>query len=352
MRLTTGLRQSPHSGAGGLARTGPCLASCVLGDPSPLQSTRCRLKGFSSQAATQSQLRLGSAARCQTPSAAGLDRGYFEHFQAQYFSSWEKAYSILQIPWVSFLDQAMHTEACLGLPVLPVKQTGHLNVPPIPSKLCSIRWHRSFAGESNIWLHSLHSWLMPSSARFKWYNLLVTQHISVWDAAASEKRRCRRVQRRGPAAIAVAPLREPAGPLVWSTQVSSTKSHLEPQVTWSFRDTHFQPGWKRGWDQAASSLHTWPGSWRHSAAPPRVLPQRKDIAALGVSYWALPQHLKPEFNHHHWKQAASPLHIHRGRGNYGRRAGAQTSVSLDFPSLNFFQGADRPLQGFKRHFKA
>lgn len=78
----------------------------------------------------------------------------------------------------------MHAEACLGLPVLPVKQTGHLNVPPIPSKLCSIRWHRSFAGESNIWLHSLHSWLMPSSARFKWYNLLVTQQISVGEAAA------------------------------------------------------------------------------------------------------------------------------------------------------------------------
>ncbi len=34
----------------------------------------------------------------------------------------------------------------------------------MPSKLCSIRWHRSLAGESNIWLHSLHSWLMPSSA--------------------------------------------------------------------------------------------------------------------------------------------------------------------------------------------
>lgn len=50
-----------------------------------------------------------------------------------------KDYSILQIPRVSFLDQAMHAEACLGLPVLPVKQTGHLNVPPIPSKLCSIR---------------------------------------------------------------------------------------------------------------------------------------------------------------------------------------------------------------------
>lgn len=46
----------------------------------------------------------------------------------------------------------------------PVKQTGHLKVPPMPSKLCSIRWHRSLAGESNIWLHSLHSWLMPSSA--------------------------------------------------------------------------------------------------------------------------------------------------------------------------------------------
>lgn len=50
-----------------------------------------------------------------------------------------KEYSILQIPRLSFLDQAMHAEACLGLPVLPVKQTGHLNVPPIPSKLCSIR---------------------------------------------------------------------------------------------------------------------------------------------------------------------------------------------------------------------
>lgn len=46
----------------------------------------------------------------------------------------------------------------------PVKQTGHLKVPPMPSKLCSIRWHSSLAGESNIWLHSLHSWLMPSSA--------------------------------------------------------------------------------------------------------------------------------------------------------------------------------------------
>jgi len=27
--------------------------------------------------------------------------------------------------------------ACL----LPVKHTGHLKVPPMPSKLCSIRWH-------------------------------------------------------------------------------------------------------------------------------------------------------------------------------------------------------------------
>lgn len=209
-----------------LTRTGPYLASCALGDPSPLQSTRYRLKGCSLQAAVQSLLRLGSAARCQTPSAAVLDRSYFEHFQARYFFSWEKAYSILQIPWVSFLDQAMHTEACLSLPVLPVKQTGHLNVPPIPSKLCSIRWHRSFAGESNIWLHSLHSWLMPSSARFKWYNLLVTQHISVWDAAVSEKRRCQRAQRQGPAAIAMAPLREPAEPLAQSAQVNSPKSHL------------------------------------------------------------------------------------------------------------------------------
>ncbi len=51
-----------------------------------------------------------------------------------------------------------------GLDPSPVKQTGHLKVPPMPSKLCSIRWHRSLAGESNIWLHSLHSWLMPSSA--------------------------------------------------------------------------------------------------------------------------------------------------------------------------------------------
>lgn len=49
----------------------------------------------------------------------------------------------------------------------PVKQTGHLKVPPIPSKLCSIRWQSSLAGESNIWLHSLHSWLMPSSANRK-----------------------------------------------------------------------------------------------------------------------------------------------------------------------------------------
>lgn len=48
---------------------------------------------------------------------------------------------------------------------LPVKQTGHLKVPPMPSKLCSMRWQRSLAGESNIWLHSLHSWLMPSSAK-------------------------------------------------------------------------------------------------------------------------------------------------------------------------------------------
>lgn len=45
----------------------------------------------------------------------------------------------------------------------PVKQTGHLNVPPMPSKLCSIRWHWSLAGESNDWLHSLHSWFSPSS---------------------------------------------------------------------------------------------------------------------------------------------------------------------------------------------
>lgn len=52
--------------------------------------------------------------------------------------------------------------ACVCLS--PVKQTGHLKVPPIPSKLCSIRWQSSLAGESNIWLHSLHSWLMPSSA--------------------------------------------------------------------------------------------------------------------------------------------------------------------------------------------
>lgn len=48
---------------------------------------------------------------------------------------------------------------------IPVKHTGHLKVPPMPSKLCSMRWQRSLAGESNIWLHSLHSWLMPSSAR-------------------------------------------------------------------------------------------------------------------------------------------------------------------------------------------
>lgn len=48
---------------------------------------------------------------------------------------------------------------------LPVKHTGHLKVPPMPSKLCSMRWQRSLAGESNIWLHSLHSWLMPSSAK-------------------------------------------------------------------------------------------------------------------------------------------------------------------------------------------
>ena len=45
----------------------------------------------------------------------------------------------------------------------PVKQTGHLKVPPIPSKLCSIRWHCSFAGESKDWLQSLHSWFRPSS---------------------------------------------------------------------------------------------------------------------------------------------------------------------------------------------
>lgn len=48
---------------------------------------------------------------------------------------------------------------------IPVKHTGHLKVPPMPSKLCSMRWQRSLAGESNIWLHSLHSWLMPSSAK-------------------------------------------------------------------------------------------------------------------------------------------------------------------------------------------
>lgn len=46
---------------------------------------------------------------------------------------------------------------------LPVKQTGHLKVPPIPSKLCSIRWHWSLAGESKVWLQSLHSWFSPSS---------------------------------------------------------------------------------------------------------------------------------------------------------------------------------------------
>lgn len=54
------------------------------------------------------------------------------------------------------------TRECVCLS--PVKQTGHLKVPPMPSKLCSIRWQSSLAGESNIWLHSLHSWLMPSSA--------------------------------------------------------------------------------------------------------------------------------------------------------------------------------------------
>lgn len=53
---------------------------------------------------------------------------------------------------------------CVFVCVSPVKQTGHLKVPPMPSKLCSIRWQSSLAGESNIWLHSLHSWLMPSSA--------------------------------------------------------------------------------------------------------------------------------------------------------------------------------------------
>lgn len=48
--------------------------------------------------------------------------------------------------------------------LLPVKHTGHLKVPPMPSKLCSIRWHWSLAGESNVWLQSLHSWFSPSSA--------------------------------------------------------------------------------------------------------------------------------------------------------------------------------------------
>lgn len=47
--------------------------------------------------------------------------------------------------------------------LLPVKHTGHLKVPPMPSKLCSIRWHWSLAGESNVWLQSLHSWFSPSS---------------------------------------------------------------------------------------------------------------------------------------------------------------------------------------------
>lgn len=37
----------------------------------------------------------------------------------------------------------------------------------MPSKLCSIRWHWSFAGESNDWLQSLHSWFSPSSAEMK-----------------------------------------------------------------------------------------------------------------------------------------------------------------------------------------
>lgn len=34
-----------------------------------------------------------------------------------------------------FMNQARHNKNV----DLPVKQTGHLNVPPIPSKLCSIR---------------------------------------------------------------------------------------------------------------------------------------------------------------------------------------------------------------------
>lgn len=179
----------------------------------------------------EGRLHLGSAWDVKHLSAAVSDRRYSEHFQARYFFSQEKAYSILQIPRVSFLDQAMHTEACLSLPVLPVKQTGHLNVPPIPSKLCSIRWHRSFAGESNIWLHSLHSWLMPSSARFKWYNLLVTQHISVCDAAVSEKRPCPtpRTQLQGPTATSK------AQPCVWA-HVSSP-GHV--------MGIYLQPGWRR-----------------------------------------------------------------------------------------------------------
>lgn len=62
-----------------------------------------------------------------------------------------------------------HTQADFTLgSVLPVKQTGHLKVPPIPSKLCSIRWHWSLAGESKVWLQSLHSWFSPSSVEKTW----------------------------------------------------------------------------------------------------------------------------------------------------------------------------------------
>lgn len=66
---------------------------------------------------------------------------------------------LLYCPW-----RWMCVFVCVSVCLSPVKQTGHLKVPPMPSKLCSIRWQSSLAGESNIWLHSLHSWLMPSSA--------------------------------------------------------------------------------------------------------------------------------------------------------------------------------------------
>lgn len=202
-----------------LVRTGPCPASSALRDAPHIQATTWKAPTARRLAA------FGQCLRCQTPQCCSFRQEIFLNI------SQEKAYSILQIPRVSFLDQAMHTEACLSLPVLPVKQTGHLNVPPIPSKLCSIRWHRSFAGESNIWLHSLHSWLMPSSARFKWYNLLVTQHISVCDAAVGEKRPCPtpRTQLQGPTAT------NKAQPCVWA-HVSSP-GHV--------RGIYLQPGWRR-----------------------------------------------------------------------------------------------------------